>query len=79
MESSTGRPHSDDNLRWFELFLISGLVHYVPEDYSIPEMTVDEFMDDVERRLELAKRKRNIKEGENEWICNNCGKSCAHP
>ena len=57
--NSAGRPHTNDNLRWHELFKIAGVIRY---EHINDEMTVEDFMTDVERRLKIKK-----------WVCK-CGK-----
>ena len=47
-----GRPHANDDIRWYELFVLAGAVRYEePEPPPLPGMDIDEFMDYVEDDL----------------------------
>jgi len=52
LTDTRGRPHSNDHLRWHELYLIAGVIVYEHADLPRGDLlTVEEFMEDVERRL----------------------------
>ena len=72
--SHTGRPHTNDDIRWFELFTIAAVVYYdPPQPIQEPTITVDEFMDYVEKKL----RRHGIQVTSwrtQDWKCDRCGK-----